>query len=60
MSCPGCIDRNRVNTACKWTGDTAFPIDPQNRVHQQHLVADAQLAEELAIRLSPDSSTVPM
>jgi len=49
-NCPGCIDRTRVNTTCRWTGDTAFPLDSQNSVHQEHLVKDAQLAEELAIR----------
>jgi hypothetical protein len=48
--CPGCIDRNRVNRTCEWTGDTAFPIDTRDAAHQKHLVADAQLAEELAIR----------
>ena len=50
VGCPGCIDRNRVNKTCEWMGDAAFPIDPQNTAHQKHLVADAQLAEELAIR----------
>jgi hypothetical protein len=49
-TCPGCIDRNRANKACEWTGDTAFPIDLRNMAHREHLVADAQLAEELAIR----------
>ena len=50
VTCPGCIDRSRINGACEWTGDTAFPIDPRNAAHQQHLVGDAHLAEELAIR----------
>ena len=50
VSCPGCIDRNRVNMSCEWTGDTAFPIDPQYVAHRTHSVADAQLAEELAVR----------
>jgi hypothetical protein len=49
-TCPGCIDRSRVNKACEWTDDTAFPIDPQNAAHRTHLVSDAHLAEELAIR----------
>jgi hypothetical protein len=48
--CPGCIDRSRVNKGCEWTGDTAFPIDWNNLPHRQHLVGDAQLAEDLAIR----------
>ena len=50
VRCPGCIPRDRVNTACQWTGDARFPIDPQNATHRAHLVADAQLAEELGIR----------
>lgn len=50
VSCPGCIDRTRVNTTCRWMGDTAFPLDLRNVDHQAHLVKDAQLAEELAIR----------
>ena len=49
-TCPGCIHRSRVNTACEWTGDSAFPIEPQHADHQKHLVGDAHLAEELAIR----------
>ena len=48
--CPGCIDRSRVNKECEWTGDSAFPIDWKNPAHRQHLTADAQLAEDLAIR----------
>ena len=50
VTCPGCIDRNRVNTTCEWVGDSAFSIDSKNTAHQTHLVADAHLAEELAIR----------
>lgn len=48
--CPGCIERSRVNKSCDWTGDTAFAIDWNNPAHRQHLVADAQLAEDLAVR----------
>jgi hypothetical protein len=50
VTCPGCIDRSRINSACEWMGDTAFPIDTRNAAHQQHLVSDAHIAEELAIR----------
>jgi hypothetical protein len=50
LTCPGCIDRSRVNSGCEWTGDSAFPIDPRNAAHQTHLASDAHLAEELAIR----------
>lgn len=48
--CPGCVDRHRGNRTCEWTADTAFQIDVRNPAHREHLVADAQLAEELAIR----------
>ena len=50
VRCPDCIDRSRVNKACEWEGDTAFPINPQNSADLKHLIGDAQLAEELAIR----------
>jgi hypothetical protein len=46
----GCIDRTRVNPNCEWTRDTVFPIDAHDAAHQQHLIDDAQLAEELATR----------
>jgi hypothetical protein len=55
LRCPGCIERDRVNATCEWKGDTAFPTDPQNASHQSHLVADAQLAEELAVRYADAS-----
>jgi hypothetical protein len=48
--CPGCLDRSRLNETCGWTSDTAFPFDPNNPAHQQHLVEDGQLAEDLAGR----------
>jgi hypothetical protein len=48
--CPGCIERSRVNKGCEWTGDTAFAIDWNDPAHRKHLVGDAQLAEDLAIR----------
>jgi hypothetical protein len=50
IALPGCIARDRVNTDCEWIRDAPFPIDPQDAAHHRHLVADAQLAEELAIR----------
>ena len=50
VRCPGCIPRDRVNTACEWTSDTRFPFDSRNPVHQEHLIEDAQLAEELGVR----------
>jgi hypothetical protein len=50
LAISGCIDRARVNTQCDWVGDTPFPVDLVNPQHHQHLVDDAQLAEEVAIR----------
>jgi len=47
---PGCTDRDRVNARCDWTGDSAFPIDSNDAAQREHLVRDAQLAEELALR----------
>jgi hypothetical protein len=52
VGCPGCIERDRVNSTCEWTGDTTFPLDSQNREHQRHLIKDAQLAEDLSVRFA--------
>jgi hypothetical protein len=49
-ACPGCIDRARANSDCEWTGDIAFDVNPLNVAHRRHVVADAHLAEELAVR----------
>lgn len=49
-TCPGCVDRTRANSSCEWSGDTPFVVDPLNVAHRRHLVADAHLAEELAVR----------
>src|SRR5438105_2336186 len=46
----GCIDRARQNPNCEWTRDLTFPLDLTNPQNRQHLIADAQLAEELAVR----------
>lgn len=48
--CPGCIPRDRVNDRCEWTDDVTSSLDPRTPAHRAHLVEDAQLAEELAIR----------
>jgi hypothetical protein len=50
VGCPGCIERDRVNSTCEWTGDAKFPLDSQNPAHRQHLIKDAQLAEDLSVR----------
>jgi hypothetical protein len=46
----GCIDRSRLNATCEWTRDSAFPLDLNRPADRRHLVADAQLAEGLAVR----------
>jgi hypothetical protein len=48
--CPGCIDVSRVNNDCAWTGDSGGRLDLRLPRDAAHLAADAQLAEELAIR----------
>jgi hypothetical protein len=48
--CPGCIDRERSNSTCQWTGDRQSALNLGIAADRQHLVADAQLAEEVAIR----------
>ncbi len=45
-----CSARDRVNARCEWTGDTGAALDLSRTDDWQHLVADAQLAEDLAIR----------
>ena len=41
----GCIRRDGVNSDCRWPGETShFPVNPR------HLSADAEFAEDLAIR----------
>lgn len=50
VTCPGCVDQSRANSNCEWTADRRFPIDVNNRAQWRHLVSDAQLAEEIAIR----------
>lgn len=44
------IDPSRVNSTCAWSGDTSVPVRWQNAAGREHLVRDAQLAEDLAIR----------
>ena len=45
-----CIDRGRLNENCEWSGDRAGTLDLARPVDYRHLVADAQLAEGLAVR----------
>src|SRR5262245_58525591 len=46
----GCIDRGRLNQQCEWTNDSAFALDLARPADRRHLVADAQLAEGLAVK----------
>jgi hypothetical protein len=46
----GCIDRTRLNAECAWIGDTSFRLNLANPTRQRHLIADAQLAEGVAVR----------
>jgi len=48
----GCIDRSRLNPHCEWTRDEAFALDLSRLADQRHLVADAQLAEGLAVKFA--------
>ena len=50
VSASGCLPRDRFNKSCEWTGDSAFQLDLQKPRDQQHLIQDAQLAEELRVR----------
>ncbi len=49
-TCPGCIDRPRDNARCEWIEGRTAPLNFNDPIDERHLVADAQLAEELAIR----------
>lgn len=46
----GCIDRSRLNSSCEWTNDSSVALDLTLPADRQHLIADAQLAEGLAVR----------
>jgi hypothetical protein len=45
-----CVPRNRVNPNCRWTNDALSPLDTQRSADVQHLMNDAMVAEDLAIR----------
>jgi hypothetical protein len=47
---PGCVARDRLNSDCRWTGDTVRLLDLHDRGDENHLLGDVTLAEELAIR----------
>lgn len=50
IALPACGPRERVNARCEWTGDSGGALDLSRSEDWQHLVTDAQLAEDLAVR----------
>jgi len=52
VSATACIDRTRLNATCEWTADRAGALDLARPADYRHLVADAQLAEGLAVRFA--------
>jgi hypothetical protein len=50
LSASACLPRERFNKACEWTGDSPRPLDLHDSPDEQHLIQDAQLAEELTVR----------
>jgi hypothetical protein len=47
-----CVARNRINTTCDWTNDAPSRLDIRRSADVQHLVNDATVAEDLAIRFA--------
>jgi len=45
-----CAPRERLNANCEWTNDPPQRLDPGTRAGDRHLISDATIAEELAIR----------
>jgi hypothetical protein len=45
-------ESDRRNTDCNWPEEAAVPLDLRNREEHRHLKADAELAEDLAIRFA--------
>ena len=52
VSATACIDRSRLNANCEWSSDRAGTLDVARPADDRHLVADAQLAEGLAVRFA--------
>jgi hypothetical protein len=49
-SAGGCVARNRINSNCRWTNDASSGRDSGQPTDVQHLMTDAMVAEDLAIR----------
>src|SRR5262249_53874438 len=46
----GCVARNRVNPNCRWTNDSSMRLDVGRSADVWHLMNDAMVAEDVAIR----------
>lgn len=50
LSLSACVRREGLNDTCQWPPESPAPLDVRDPAHLRHLTADAQFAEELAIR----------
>jgi hypothetical protein len=46
----GCVQRDRLNSDCKWVLDPALPLNLSDPSQQRHVVEDVIHAEELGVR----------
>ena len=46
----GCVPRNRINTDCRWMGEARSHLEITRAADVRHLMSDAMIAEDLAIR----------
>ena len=47
----GCIDQSRVNDVCAWSDSVNRPLDLGRAEDREHLRADAEIANELMVRI---------
>ena len=45
-----CLSRPRLNSSCRYVGDSAAALHLERAADREHLAQDAQIAEELAMR----------
>jgi hypothetical protein len=57
-TCACGIAPERVNTGCVWTSDAARPLDLTRRTDDDHLLTDAAVAEDLAIRYAFQAGSI--
>src|SRR2546430_13176467 len=51
VAASGCeVARERVNSSCEWAFDPPVRLDRQSAGDERHLIRDAAVAEDLAIR----------